>query len=97
MRRELKRIVNAALRGCGASRPVPACGLVWALGMTRRPRKRAGAVLRGRDIYYDERASTRRKHEMISECIALYVARRAGVEANRRELRWMAKQLTTLG
>lgn len=45
------------------------------------PRRREGARLRGRDVFYDARQPIAIQRELVAQCVALWLLRRAGVPA----------------
>jgi hypothetical protein len=58
------------------------------------PRRRVGALLRGRDVFYDATSTTARQRELVAQCVALWLLRRARAAATHAAVAHIAARIT---
>ncbi len=76
-----------------AERSGNAFALAYGLSLTLRPRARAGAVLIGRRIYYDERASYAQKQVLVGRELARWALRQWDLEESEHAIAVVAAGL----
>lgn len=53
-----------------------------------------GALLRGRQVFYDATQPPARQRELVAQCVALWLLRRAGVSASPAALAQLTARIT---